>query len=201
MTVRPVIRRLGVGIAAGLAAVLALAGCSTGGDAVATGGDFQFVSPGGQTEIRYGDADRKKAPEIAGESLTEQGKRISVSDYAGKVVVVNLWGSWCGPCRGEADDLERVATATKDSGVQFLGVNVKDDRSAAQDFVRNNGVTFPSLFDPPGRSLIGLKGYPRSTVPSTIVLDRQHRVAAVFLKPLLDTDLRPVVEQIAAEPA
>ncbi|SHE48377.1 TlpA family protein disulfide reductase [Streptoalloteichus hindustanus] len=201
MTTRPVLRRLGAALVAGVATVAALTGCSTGGDAVATGGDFQFVAPGGQTRIRYEPADRQKAPEIAGESLAERGKRISVADYAGKVVVINLWGSWCAPCRGEADDLERVAEATKGSGVQFLGVNVRDDRSAAEDFARNNGITFPSLFDPPGRSLLGLKGYPRNTVPSTIVLDRQHRVAAVFLETLLDSDLRPAVEQIAAEPA
>jgi hypothetical protein len=86
--------------------------------------------------------------------------------------------------------------------VQFLGIDVRDDaRSAPQDFVRNIGVTYPSIYDPPGRSLLALKGYPRNIVPSTIVLDRQHRVAAIFLMTLLDSDLLPVVQRLAAEPA
>jgi hypothetical protein len=77
---------------------------------------------------------------------------------------------------------------------------VRDDRQAAADFVRSRGITYPSLFDPPGRSLLVLSGYPRNAVPSTIVLDRQHRVAAVFLTSVLASDLQPVVDRIAAEP-
>ncbi len=84
--------------------------------------------------------------------------------------------------------------------MQFLGVDVRDDRQAAADFVRSRGVTYPSIFDPPGRSLLALSGYPRNAVPSTIVLDRQHRVAAVFLTAVLASDLQPAVDRIAAEP-
>ena len=116
-------------------------------------------------------------------------------------MVLNIWGSWCGPCRAEMPGLQHVYDQTKDSGVQFLGIDVRDEvRSAPQDFVRNLGITYPSIYDPPGRSLLALKGYPRSVVPSTIVLDRAHRVAAVFLTALRDTDLLPVVRRIAAEP-
>jgi hypothetical protein len=99
-------------------------------------------------------------------------------------------------------ELQRVYDRIKGSGVQFLGIDVRADaRSAPQDFVRNIGVTYPSIYDPSGRSLLALKGYPRNIVPSTIVLDRQHRVATVFLMALLDTDLQPVVQRLAAEPA
>ena len=81
-------------------------------------------------------------------------------------------------------------------------MDVRDEvRSAAEDFLRDRGVTYPSIYDPPGRSLSALRGYPRNVVPSTIVLDRQHRVAAVFLRALLASDLQPVVESIAAEPS
>lgn len=84
--------------------------------------------------------------------------------------------------------------------MQLLGIDVRDEvRSAPQDFVRDTGITYPSIYDPPGRSLLALKGYPRSVVPSTIVLDRHHRVAAVFLTALSDTDLLPVVQRIAAD--
>lgn len=184
-------------------AALALTACSTGRDAVARGGDFQFVSPGGQTRIFYDPPQiRGTISELAGEALLEPGRRIALSDYAGKVVVLNIWGAWCGPCRAEMPELQRVYDQTRDSGVQLLGIDVRDEvRTAPQDFVRNLGITFPSIYDPPGRSLLALAGYPRSVVPSTIVLDRQHRVAAVFLTAVRDVDLLPVVRRIATEPA
>jgi thiol-disulfide isomerase/thioredoxin len=182
--------------------VVALTACSTGRDAVARGGQFEFVSPGGQTKIFYDPPRARGAiPDLAGDDLLEPRRRISVSDYANKVVVLNIWGSWCGPCRAEMPELQRVYDQTRDSGVQLLGIDVRDEvRSAPQDFVRNLGITYPSIYDPPGRSLLALKGYPRSVVPSTIVLDRQHRVAGVFLAALHETDLLPVVRRIAAEP-
>ncbi|WHT19035.1 TlpA disulfide reductase family protein [Crossiella sp. CA-258035] len=183
-----------------LLAALVLTGCATGTDAVATGGDFEFVAPGGQTRIRYEPAKRQKSPVLSGDNLLEEGKTIKTSDYPGKVVVLNLWGSWCPPCRDEVDDLERVFEQTKDSGVQFLGIDLRDEiRSAAADFVRDHKQTYPSIYDPPGRSLLGLRGYPRNAVPSTILLDRQHRVAAVFLSKLTDSELLPVVQELAAE--
>jgi thiol-disulfide isomerase/thioredoxin len=182
-------------------ALLLTAGCATGSDAVARGGQFEFVSPGGQTRIFYDPpAHRGTVGGISGESLLEPGRTLSTDDFAGQVVVINLWGSWCGPCRAEADDLQRVADATKDDGVAVLGINLRDDRSAATDFIRDRGLTWPSIYDPPGRSLLGLRGYPRNVIPSTLVLDRQHRVAAIFLTELLDADLLPVVQRIAAEP-
>lgn len=186
-----------------LLAVLSLvaAGCATGKDAVATGGSFTFVSPGGKTDILYDPpAARGTIGVLAGPDLLTNAP-LSVADFPGKVVVINLWGQWCGPCRAEADDLQRVSEATKASGVQFLGVNVRDpQRDKAQDFVRDRGITYPSVYDPPMRSMIALSAnYPTSVIPSTIILDRNHRVAAVFLRELLDRDLQPVVERIAAE--
>ncbi|WP_090014220.1 TlpA disulfide reductase family protein [Lentzea albidocapillata] len=181
-------------------ALLITAGCATGDDAVVPGSSFEFVAPGGQTRIFYDPpAQRGAVTGLSGESLTDPGRQITLADYNGQVVVLNVWGSWCGPCRAETDDLEAVYAETKDTGVRFLGIDVRDDRSAAQDFVRNFGVTYPSLFDSSGRSLLALKGFPRNTVPSTIVLDRRHRVAAVFLTALVREDLLPVVQRIAAE--
>lgn len=196
----PVRGRLGGVLAAVLVGVLALAGCATGKDAVSSGGDFQFVSPGGQTRIFYPPDKRGRAPEIGGESLLEPGRQVTLSDYPNQVVVLNLWGSWCGPCRSEMPQLQQVYEQTRAAGVQLLGIDLRDaDRSAPTDFVRDRGLTYPSIYDPPGRSLFALKGYPRAVVPSTIVLDRQHRVAAIYLEAILASDILPEVQQLAAE--
>jgi thiol-disulfide isomerase/thioredoxin len=183
-----------------LAALLVLlTGCSAGKDAVASGTEFVFVSPGGKTEIFYDGADRKSIGNLSGESLLDEGKQLSLSDFPGKAVVINIWGSWCGPCRVEAPQLQQLYDQTK-SGAVVLGIDVRDEqRSAPQDFVRNNKLTYPSIYDPPARSLLGLKGYPRSVVPSTIVLDKQHRVAAVYLHDLLASDLLPLVTKLTGE--
>ncbi|RZS44549.1 thiol-disulfide isomerase/thioredoxin [Herbihabitans rhizosphaerae] len=186
-------------VIAATAACLALAGCSVGTDEVPTG-DFSFVAPDGKVELTYEGAERKTIGQVSGESLMEEGKQIGLSDFTGKVVVLNLWGAWCPPCRNEAPELQKVQDQTGPSGVQVLGIDLRDNiRSAPQDFVRDRKLTFPSIYDTPGRSLLGLKGYPRSVVPSTIVLDRQHRVAAIYLREILAADILPLVRRLAAE--
>ncbi len=194
-------RRFLAAASAGISVVALLGACATGTDAVATGGTFDFVSPGGKTEIFYDPpSERGTVGTLSGPDLMTEGDTTSLSDYEGKAVVINVWGQWCGPCRGEADDLEEVYENTKDLGVQFLGVNVRDNaQDKAQDFVIDNNVTYPSIYDPPMRTLTALGGIPTSVVPTTIVLDKKHRVAAVFLRELLAEDLQPVVERVAGE--
>lgn len=183
-----------------LAAALLLAGCSTGSDAVANGTEFNFVSPGGKTDITYDGDERQQVPEIKGESLMEEGQPITVSQYRDKVVVLNLWGAWCSPCRVETLELQKVWESYGEKGVQVLGIDIRDyDRSFPQDFMRDNQLTYPSIYDPPQRTLLALQGYPRSVVPSTIVLDKQHRVAAIFLRELLAEDLTPTLDRLLAE--
>lgn len=178
------------------AAVL-LAGCSTGDDAVVQGSDYQFVSPGGKTKIFYNGKDRKQLPDLQGEALMQQGKQLKLSDFAGKVTVINIWGSWCGPCRAESPDLQRVFATGK---AQVFGIDVRDpQRQSAQDFVRSNGIKYPSIYDPPGRSLLRLRNYPAATVPSTIVVDKHRRVAAVYLEALRASDLTPLITKLDAE--
>jgi thiol-disulfide isomerase/thioredoxin len=182
-----------------LAGLLLVAGCSSAGS---SDGTFTFGGSGGGTTVTYDPpATRGLLPAVTGESLLEPGRTLSSDAYRGQVVVLNVWGSWCGPCRAEADALDQVAAVSAPKGVQFLGVDVRDQRDAAADFVRDRGVVYPSIYDPPGRSLLVLRGYPRNAVPSTVVLDRAHRVAAVFLSAVLASDLQPVVDRVAAEPA
>jgi thiol-disulfide isomerase/thioredoxin len=185
-----------------------LVGCSSGDDAVAQGGTFEFVAPGGKTDIYYDPPDHRGRPgPVAGPELTDPSRTVSVDDpagpFAGKVVVVNVWGQWCGPCRAEVTQLQQVYNATRTDGVTLLGIDVRDNnRQAAQDFVKDRNVTFPSIYDPAMRTMIAFGGkYPTTVIPSTLVLDRSHRVAAVFLRELLAEDLQPVVQRIASEPA
>lgn len=180
-----------------------LTGCSTGDDAVAQGGTFEFVAPGGKTDIFYDPpADRGRPGSISGPSLTDPAKTISLNDFAGQVVVVNVWGQWCGPCRSEISQLQKVYDATRTQGVAFLGIDVRDNEAqSARDFIVDRKVTFPSIYDPSMRTMIAFGGkYPTTVIPSTVVLDREHRVAAVFLRELLAEDLLPVVQRLAAEP-
>jgi thiol-disulfide isomerase/thioredoxin len=149
-----------------------LAGC-TGRDAVAQGGTFEFVSPGGKTDIFYDPPESRGRPgPLSGPDLADPAHTVSLDDFAGNVVVINVWGQWCGPCRAEVSQLQRVYEATRASRASFLGIDV----------------------------LIAFGGrYPTTVIPSTLVLDRQHRVAAVFLRELLAADLQPVVQRVAQE--
>ncbi len=189
---------------AGAAVAMVLTGCSSGHDAVAQGGTFEFVSPGGKTDIYYDPPSRRGRPgPLSGPDLTDAAHTLSLDDpiFAGRVVVINIWGQWCGPCRAEVTQLQQVYDATRGAGVSFLGIDVRDNnRQAALDFVNDRQVTYPSIYDPAMRTLIAFGGkYPTTVIPSTLVLDRQHRVAAVFLRELLATDLKPVVQKVAGE--
>jgi thiol-disulfide isomerase/thioredoxin len=185
------------------AAMVALAGCSTGDDAVAQGGTFEFVAPGGKTDIFYDPPESRGRPgKLAGPQLMDPAKTVSLDDFTGKVVVINVWGQWCAPCRTETTQLQKVYDETRARGVEFLGIDVRDNnRDAARDFIVDRKITFPSIYDPPMRTMIAFGGkYPTTVIPSTVVLDREHRVAAVFLRELLAEDLQPVVDRLAAEP-
>ena len=114
-------------------------------------------------------------------------------------MVLNSWGQWCGPCRSESDDLQRVHDKLGDQGT-VLGINVRDNvREKAQDFVKDNGVTYPSIYDPPFKTALALGGVPASVIPTTIVLDKQHRPAHIFLKEVTDQELWAAVEPVLKE--
>lgn len=178
-----------------LLAAMLLTGCSTTGSS----DTFAFHSPGGQTEILYDAPDRAPLPTFTGDSLMEPGEQISLSDFDGQIVVLNVWGQWCAPCRAEVDDLQEVHEALGDDGT-VLGINVRDHQpEIARDFIKDNGATYPSIYDPPFRTAAVLGGIPASVIPTTIVLDRQHRPAAVFLREVTADDILEVTERLAGE--
>ncbi|GID95600.1 TlpA family protein disulfide reductase [Amorphoplanes digitatis] len=138
---------------------------------------------------------RPEAREVTGELLA--GGTYDVSQDRGKVVVVNFWGSWCNPCRAEADDLEQTYQATRAKNVTFIGVNSRDDRDSAKAFERGR-VTYPSIFDDDGS--VALKfDVTQVGTPATLILDRQGRIAAGMRRATTVGELQPLVERIAAE--
>ncbi|MEU0877920.1 TlpA disulfide reductase family protein [Lentzea sp. NPDC005914] len=181
-----------------LVLLLLVSGCSVGKDAAQIGaGDFYLVAPGGQVKIRYAAGERKALTGLEGESLMEEGKTVRLSDYSGKPVVINIWGAWCGPCRTEAPEMQKLF----DSGTQVVGVDVKETaKSHPQDFMKDRSLTYPSIYDGSSRSFINVfKGVPANTVPSTFVVDKEHKVAAVFLVPVLASDVQPVLDELGKE--
>lgn len=177
-------------------ATVTLAAALVGGGLGGCGGTWEdncTTTPAGVIEC--GPGQRPEPVTVTGELL--DGGSYDLTRDRGTVVVVNFWGSWCPPCRAEADDLEAVYQATKASGVTFLGVNSRDDRDKAKAFEQGR-VSFPSLFDPPNRVGLDFEVTPSST-PSTLILDRDGRIAVAIRRPTTAGELRPLVERIAAE--
>lgn len=138
--------------------------------------------------------ERADAPELSGETV--DGGQVDVADYKGKVVVLNVWGSWCPPCRAEAKNFEKVYQDVKDQGVQFVGINTRDTSTGpARAFEKDYGVTYPSLYDPAGRLMLRFeKGTLNpQAVPSTLIIDREGKVAARTLQALSEEKLRKML--------
>jgi len=188
-------RRLGR-LAVVLAAFgLLAAGCSTGSDAVnqTNGGENRYQAGTGKSQS-FAPDERKPAPAISGTLL--DGRTLSLSSLRGHVVVINYWASWCNPCAAEAPDMEQVYRQTKGQGVRFVGVNIRDQHDAAAAFVKGRHLSYPSFFDPPGKVALAFRVVPPNTIPATIILDKQGRIAAVQRRAVLAGQLRPMVEKV-----
>ncbi len=189
----------GAAALAGVAALaLTAAACGSGTSGSGTGGS-NFVNGSGEI-IHIKPADRKEAPDLSGPAVG--GGDASLAAYKGKVVVINIWGSWCAPCRAEAPNLAAVAKADQAEGVQFLGINTRDSSQAnAISFEKRFGITYPSFYDEPGKLILR---FPKGSVnpqslPATLVVDRQGRIAARALKALSEDELHALVDPVAAE--
>ncbi len=122
-------------------------------------------------------ADRVAMPELSGFDL--DGKEISTADFEGKVLVINLWGSWCPPCREEAPVLREVSENLADDNVQFIGILTKDKPASALAFNKKAGITYPSIVDEDGSlQLAFAESLPSQAIPTTWVIDRNGKVAA-----------------------
>ncbi len=186
------------GLLGALVGALVLTGCATGTDAVDVnnGGEFRFVQGTPSGEV-IPPEERAAAPEFGGELL--DGEEFHSTELDGGVAVLNFWGSWCAPCRVESPEFQEVYADVRDQGVRFLGVNVKDTDQLARAFEDSFGIGFPSLYDPRGEVALAFRDYPANAIPSTIVLDAQGRVAAVYTGEVSQDDLRAVIDLLLGE--
>ena len=183
-----------------IATTLSLTACSNDDTTNKQNTTFSFYAPGGQTLIQYPQDERKPLNNFSGESLMHPGETTSLDDYDGKVLVLNAWGQWCGPCRTEVDDLETVQENIANKGGAVLGINVRDYApEVARDFLKDAGVTYDSIYDPPFKTAAALGGVPASVIPTTIILDKQHRPAAVFLREINAEEVLNIVEPLLEE--
>lgn len=176
-------------------AALLVAGCGT----TAGGGssDTRYVSGDGSTII-LSINERNELPAITGQTLS--GGPLSLTQLKGRVVVINVWASWCPPCRAEARTLERVYGQLKDKGVTFVGIDTRDNQVAANAYVANFGTTYPSFFDQDGSLLLAFRGaLPPAAIPTTIVVDRHGRVAARALGGVDESRLLGLIDPVLAE--
>lgn len=172
---------------AALLAVMLLAGCTT-----AASNNTAFVSGDGTTTV-LAVASRGDALELSGETLT--GEQLDISKFRGQNVVINVWASWCAPCRQEAPELKAFNIENPD--VALVGINTRDNNPAARAFEKFFGITYPSIVDPDGsKQLVFRNSLPMSAIPTTIVLDKQGRVSARILGAVSRSLLTQIVDEV-----
>ncbi|MEP7018357.1 MAG: TlpA disulfide reductase family protein [Actinomycetota bacterium] len=176
------------------ASALGLAAC--GGNAPPKPGHAtqNVDSPG---VSRFAPADRHLAPNLSGTTL--EGSQFALDDIAGNIVVVNVWASWCAPCRIESPvlaGLERQLGAQK---VRFVGIDEADTSSSARQFVASAAARYPQLVDEDGAILGRLTLLPQKGIPSTLILDRHHRMAARVIGPVTSQQIHTLVSELLLE--
>ena len=181
----------------GACALLLATGCGAGSASGDSG--TSFVAGDGSI-VLLGPADRVPAPILTGTTLA--GEDLSSEEFAGDVVVVNVWASWCAPCRSEAPSLERLSREFAEQGVAFIGLNTRDSDTSARSFVERFGIEYPNVIDRDGVLQLGFRdSLPPRAIPSTLVIDRSGKVAARVLGAVSESSLRGVIEAVAGEQA
>jgi len=182
-----------------LVCCLSLAGCSDSGDDARVTGAQGYVAAEDGTVLVVAPDEREPAPGLSGELVG--GGSFAASDIPGDaVVVVNVWGSWCAPCRAEAATLETVYRDVRDQNVLFVGLNTRDKPAQALAFLDRFDVTYPNLDDnDAGLQLAFRDSLPSAAIPTTWVIDREGRVAARALSGLTEARLRGMLDSVLAE--
>ena len=188
---------------AGLLTATMLVGCSDDPNSVAaqakSGDQKGYVSGDGSYQT-FAIADRGAPVDFSGTTLT--GESWSLADRRGQVVVINVWASWCPPCVAEMPTLQKVwhDLQTAKAPVEFVGIDFRESAERGTALVTKAKVSYPSLTDESGVLILKLQGK-APTVPTTLVLDREGRIAARIGGAVQESVLSGLVDDVAAEPS
>jgi thiol-disulfide isomerase/thioredoxin len=170
--------------------LLTACGSAAGGE---PGADTAFVAGDGSI-VLIAPAERQPAPDLGGTTL--EGGQFLLSEHLGEIVVLNVWASWCAPCRAEAPVLEAVWQEVRDDGVQFVGLDTRDTEEAALAFIDAYDITYPNVIDEDGRlQLLFSDTLPPQAIPSTLVVDREGRVAGRIIGRVTEATLTALIEE------
>jgi thiol-disulfide isomerase/thioredoxin len=200
------VRRLAVPVVVTLVAgtiLVGLSACSSDAGSIAAqarSGDGKGYVSGDGTIERLAPDQRTSPLTLSG--TTFEGTPWTVANARNHVVVLNVWGQWCGPCVAEMPHLQQVWLQLSAAGkpVQFMGIDSRDGIETAKAFLRANKITYPSLRDDGGRTLLALRGK-ANTTPTTLILDRQGRLAARVSGPVSAATLSGLVSDVLSEGA
>lgn len=198
---RPLRRAVGAALAAVLAIGLSACAPDSVSQSFLSGDNTGYVAADGAI-IEIPVLERGEPVEFAG--VTEKGEKFDSADLAGKVTVVNFWYAGCAPCRLEAADLESVWQDFSDQDVAFIGINTRDQADTAIAFADEYDITYPSLIDVDTAqaklAFAKAKATSITATPTTLVLDKQGRVAARIIGPIDGTSiLSTLVKDALAE--
>jgi thiol-disulfide isomerase/thioredoxin len=169
--------------------VVLVAGWAGGGSSTVTDVD------GSKSAVLYAAGHRPKAPDFTGTTLA--GSQLSFSSYQDKVVVLNFWGSWCVPCREEASTLAAVAASYRSSGVDFLGVDVRDTTASAEAFAHSFNITYPSVSDPSSVITLDFTSVvPIAGTPTTLVIDKTGHIAGAIFGTVTYSELTTILTKV-----
>jgi thiol-disulfide isomerase/thioredoxin len=176
---------------------LLITSCATPVSNISSDSESGFVSGDG-TSIFLNKTERKPAPEL--KDVEFLSSEINLNSLKNKVVLINVWGSWCSPCRKEAAELEELYLKNKANNVEFIGINIRDSKISANKFIENFSITYPNIFDRDGKLLLGYKdSLPPNSIPSTILIDKNGLVAARQLGPIDKSLIQGFISELVEE--
>ncbi|MFN8125427.1 MAG: TlpA disulfide reductase family protein [Candidatus Nanopelagicales bacterium] len=185
--------RRATAVLAGLLLVAAPVVTGCGSDSETKVGSEQAFVAGDGSIVEIAPEERLAAPDLRGRTLT--GEDFGLADHRGQVVVLNVWASWCAPCRSEAPGLAEVADSAQ--GVQFVGLVTRDSEASAKAFVDRFGLDYPQVLDADGALQLQFRdNLPPQAIPSTLVIDGQGRVAARVLGEASPATLRSLIANV-----
>ncbi|MFA7325000.1 MAG: TlpA disulfide reductase family protein [Candidatus Nanopelagicales bacterium] len=186
--------RVALAVALALLSASAITACSKSTLTGTAGSDTGYIAGDGSIVV-VPPSQRVAAPDFTLPTLG--GPTFTLSKQLGKVVVMNVWASWCAPCRAEAPELQSVWRQSQGKDVQFVGLDTRDSATAAQAFVRRFGLTYPQAIDTDGQvQLLFRDNLPAQAIPSTLIVDAKGRVAARILGATTESALRNVIDDV-----